>query len=149
MPTIPQITAAKLLLNPQPYDADASKLTADAVSTLHIFLRKHVQDMKKAGRYTGIAVKLAAAVGIEAAQLQAVLTNVSNAGSKKALLKGSVEYGTQGTIDNELAFALLVMYEPTAYVGMGTMPSEMATQIRCEFHTAPCGCTEAQRTRGY
>lgn len=147
MPTVPQITAAKGQLVPTPYDEDSSKLSSESVATLHIFLKKYLSDHNKTGRYVDIQAKLAAAVGINAAQLQAVLNNVSAAGSKKALLKGEVEYSTQETIDNELAFAILVMYDGVASVTMGTMPSNVATAIRNEFTLGRCGGDEYQKTR--
>ena len=129
MPTVAQITAAKAVLNP----VNTGSLTADNADILHSFLTKYLYDHKKSGRYSGLADKISAAVGIKAAQLQAVLTNVSAAGSKVARLKGEVEYSTQETIDNELEFALFTMYAPVAYVDMGTMPSEVATAIRTEW----------------
>ncbi len=147
MATVPQITAAKALLTPQPY-SDASVLTADSRTTLMTFLRKYLYDKKASGRYTGLADKLAAASGISAAHLQAILTNVSQAGSKKAQLTGELLYSTQETIDNELSLAISIMYEPIAYASMGTKESEMAARIRCQYHTQPCGCTELERTRG-
>jgi hypothetical protein len=147
MPTEPQIAAAKLLLDPQPYDAVNSALTTENVASLHTHLRKYLYDHKKSGRYSELATKLAAARGIYAAQLRAVLTNVSAAGSKVALLKGEVEYSTQQTIDNELEFALFVLYEPIAYVSMGTKESEVAAAIRAEFARSGCYGDEYQQTR--
>lgn len=147
MPTEPQIAAAKLLLDPQPYNAVTSALTTDNVASLHTHLRKYLYDHKKSGRYAELAVKLAAARGIYAAQLRAVLTNVSAAGSKVARLKGEVEYSTQETIDNELEFALFIMYEPVAYVSMGTSESEMAIAIRSEWARNGCFSDEYRRTR--
>lgn len=146
MPTVPQIIAAKTQLEPQPY-ADDSMLSADAVATLHIFLKKYLQEHNKTGRYGEIQEKLATAVGINAAQLQAVLNNVSEVGSKKAKLNGEVEYTTQETIDNELAFAVMVMYDPVAMATMGSKPSDIATAIRKEFTLNGCYGDEYQQTR--
>lgn len=139
MPTPDQINAAKTALTPQPYDAAASKLTGDAQATLLVFLRKYLADKKRSGGYTQLQSRLAAAVGINAAMLQAVLTNVGGAGSKVAKLTGEVEYSTQDTVDNELEFALLVMYEPVPYVALGTQESDMAMRIRGAFSRCRCG----------
>lgn len=133
MPTLQQIDDAKPELLPQPYDADTSALTVDSVKALNYFLRKFLYETKQAGRYNKVADKLSAAVGFDAAFLQAVLNNVSDEGSKKAQLNGELTYLTQDTINNELQLAISAMYEPLSVITMGTKPSEAATQIRCEY----------------
>lgn len=147
MPTVPQINAAKTQLLPTPYDAASSKMTDEAADILHTFLVKYLSDTHKTGRYVDLAARISAAVGIKAAQLQAVLNNVSAEGSKKATLKGELEYLTQDTIDNELKFALVTMYQPVSDVTMGSMPSNMATAIRSTFYGRSCGCDEYHTTR--
>lgn len=150
MPTIPQINAAKLDLEPQPYDALTSTMTSDAVGTLHTFLVKFLFENQMTGRYSGLEDKLAAAVGFKAAFLQAVLNNVSGEGSKKAKLQGELEYFTQDTIDNELKLALFSMYEPLPFNNMGTKASEAATAIRNEYNSLRypfCGGNEFEKTR--
>lgn len=145
MPTPSEITTAAGLLEP----ATTGNLAAAAQADLFTFLRKYLYDKKKAGAYSGMAEKLAAATGRQAAQLQAVLTNIGGVGSKVANLAGELIYSTQENIDNELEFALFVMYEPVNFVTMGTMPSAVATAIRAEFsglHGNCCG-DEYQRTR--
>ncbi len=150
MPTIPQINAAKLVLEPQPYDGVTSKLTADNQKILLRFLRKYLIDYKQVGKYSDAAIitNLAAAVGIDAATLQAILTNVSNEGSQKAKLQGELEYLTQDTIDNELVIAFTVLFVPKGSNNFGgTMPSEVATAIRNEFSRTNCCGDEYQKTR--
>ena len=147
MPTIPQIAAAKLQLTPQPY-TDASTLAADDVATLHRFLLKYLAEHRMAGRYQGIQPKLAAATGIDAAFLRAILQNVSDEGSKKAKLTGELEYETQATIDNELELALYTLYLPVGSGYMGSRASDMARAIRAEFSNRPgCFGDEYQQTR--
>jgi hypothetical protein len=151
MPTIPQITAAKLLLTPQAYNEDLSKLTGDSQKILLRFLRKYLIDYKQVGKYSDAAIitALAAAVGIDAAMLQAILTNVSNEGSQKAKLQGELEYLTQDTIDNELAIAFTVLFVPKGSNNFGgTKESEVAKAIRDEFSRAGnCYGNEYQKTR--
>jgi hypothetical protein len=147
MPTIPQIAAAKLQLEPQPY-SDASKMASDDVATLQRFLLKYLAEHKMAGRYVDIQPKLAAATGIDAAFLRAILQNVSDEGSKKAKLNGELEYETQGTIDNELELALYTIYPPMGSGSMGSRASDMAIAIRAEFSGRPGCCgDEYQQTR--
>ncbi len=148
MPTLPQIETAKLLLDPQPYNATTSVLTADNAEILRVFLVKYLTEHHKSGRYTLLADKITAAVGVKAAILQAILTNVSGVGSKKAKLNGEVEYSTQEAIDNELALAISLLYAPISDASMGTMPSYVATAIRAEFARTGCGYgDEYQQTR--
>jgi hypothetical protein len=143
MPTPVQIDAAEALLTP----ATTGNLTTKAQADLLTFLRKYLYDHKKGGGYTLIAEKLAAATGRQAAQLQAVLTNVSGVGSKVASMTGEIAYSTQANIDNELEFALFVMYQPINAATMGGMPSEVASAIRAEFARTGCLGDEYQRTR--
>lgn len=142
MPTPEQIDAAKTKLVPQPYDANTSKLTSDAQADLRVFLVKFLRDTKRSGGYTQLADRLAAATGRAAAQLQAVLDNVSGVGSKVAQLTGEVVYDTQDNINSELEFALFVMYDPVPVNTLGTKESDMAAAIRDAF---ACGCRGSHR----
>jgi hypothetical protein len=136
MPTPEQTNAAELKLEPQPYDPAASKLTANAVQDLFVHLRQFLSKTRRSGGYKQLKDKLAAAVGRSAAQLQAVLDNVSGVGSKVAQLTGEVNYSTEETKASELEFALFVLYEPVSTAAFGTRTSEMADTIRSQF----CGC---------
>jgi hypothetical protein len=133
MPTLDQINAAKLELIPQPYDGAVSVMSADNQKVLFYFLRKFLFETKQAGRYNKVPDKISAAVGIDAAFLQAVLNNVSDEGSKKAQLNGELTYLTQDTINNELQLAINAMYEPIGIATLGTKVSEAATAIRAEY----------------
>jgi hypothetical protein len=143
MPTPSEITAAAAQLTP----ATTGSLTPEAQADLLVFLRKYLYDTKKAGAYGQLDVKIAAATGRKAAQLQAVLNNVGGVGSKVAELQGELVYKTQDNINNELEFALFVMYQPISLQVMGTKSSELADAIRAEFGNNGCGGDEYQRTR--
>lgn len=129
MPTPEQIDAAEDKLTP---DANGA-LTAKAADDLFVFLRKFLYDTKRSAGYTGLKAKIAAATGRSAAQLQAALDNVSGVGSKVAKMVGEINFDTQENINNELEFALFVLYEPVAQQSMGTQQSDIAVSIRSMF----------------
>jgi hypothetical protein len=139
MPTPEQTNTAQEKLEPQPYDAAVSKLTDNAVQDLFVHLRQFLYDTRRSGGYKQLQAKLAAAVGRPAAQLQAVLDNVSGVGSKVAKLTGEVEYSTEDTKRSELEFALFVLYEPVASAAYGTQASEMADRLRGQYNCGGCG----------
>jgi hypothetical protein len=139
MPTPEQTNTAQEKLEPQPYDAATSKLSANAVQDLFVHLRQFLYDTRRSGGYKQLRGKLAAAVGRPAAQLQAVLDNVSGVGSKVAKLTGEVEYSTEDTKRSELEFALFVLYEPVPTTTLGTQASDMADRIRGQYSCGGCG----------
>jgi hypothetical protein len=153
MPTNAQIDAATLLLTPQPYNAAASKLTADAQIDLLVRLQQYLYDTKKSGGYTQLATRIDATIGRKAAILQAVLTNVGSI-SKPAQLTGEVVHDTEVYRHDEMEFALFVMYTPVPINTAGTSETEIGRAVRALFapcgHLQPCGCSgnsEWQRTR--
>lgn len=131
MPTTPQIDAGAAVLVPQPYNSSTSKMGADAQADLLAHLRKYLNATKRSGHYTQLADTINAQVGRKAAQLQAVLQNVSDEGHKVAQLKGELDYATNDTISSELEFALAVMYESSGNNNaFATSESLVAAKIR-------------------
>jgi phage-related minor tail protein len=139
MPTPTEIdTAAAALVPPT-----TGVLSANGQADIIVYLRKYLKDTLQTSGYTDLQAKIAAATGRNAAQLQAVLNNIKAAGSKVAALSTTVKYSTQETINNELDFALMVLYHPIARVELGTQESNAAAVIRNAY---ACGCRALPHT---
>jgi|SRR5882724_243686 len=132
MPTPQQITDAAAGLVPP----TTGSLSTNDQAILFVNLKKYLYDTGRSGGYPNLQTKIAAQVGINAAVLKAVLTNLDEIGSDVAAINSSVNWNMPDNFKNEMEFALFTMFEPVPLTIMGTKPSDMATAIRM----AACGC---------